>query len=245
MTNPSNAQLEESQGIGFINPSSEGTITIVDDLVFGTLNNDRLNATNQDNPYTGNNQITFLGVGEDTVDGTGAVGNNRIYASSDNDEILASVRDRVFAGAGNDRVDASLGGSENRLYGQAGNDELFAGNNDVLLGGEGEDRLLIGTQGDNLLTGNAGADQFWILTAQIPSRSNTITDFTSGEDIIGLEGFPELTFDDLTFTQEDSDTIISLGSDSELVNQDTPLAELQGIQANSLTDNDFTFVAQV
>jgi VCBS repeat-containing protein len=44
-------------------------ITTLDDLVFGTPNNDSLNAADQDNPYTGDNQITFTGAGEDTVDG--------------------------------------------------------------------------------------------------------------------------------------------------------------------------------
>jgi hypothetical protein len=31
-------------------------ITTLDDLVFGTPNNDSLNAADQDDPYTGNNQ---------------------------------------------------------------------------------------------------------------------------------------------------------------------------------------------
>jgi Ca2+-binding RTX toxin-like protein len=236
-------------------------ITTLDDLVFGTPNNDSLNAADQDNPYTGDNQITFTGAGEDTVDGTDAVGNNRIYASSDNDEIftapgdrvftnsgddeiLAASDNRVFAGTGNDRIDSEQGSSNNRLYGQTGDDDLFAGNNDVLSGGEGADRLFIGTEGDNLLTGSAGGDQFWIATGEIPNRLNTVTDFTSGEDVIGFGGFPELTFDALTLTQEDSDTIISLGADTGLVEQETPLAELQGIQVDSLTENDFTFAAQ-
>jgi Ca2+-binding RTX toxin-like protein len=241
---------------------NEASITTLDDLVFGTPNNDSLNASDPDNPYTGDNQIAFTGAGEDTVDGTDAVGNNRIYASFDNDEIFTAPGDRVFtnsgddeilaasdnlifAGAGDDRVDASQGSSNNRLYGQTGDDDLFAGNNDVLSGGEGADRLFIGTEGDNLLIGSAGADQFWMATAgQVPNSPNTITDFSSGEDVIGLGGFSELTFADLTLTQEDSDTIISLGADTDFVDVDTPLAELQGIQADSLTEDDFTFAAQ-
>jgi hypothetical protein len=243
------------------NELSDSPLTTFDNLVFGTANNDRLNAADQDNPYTGDNQIAFLGAGEDTIDGIGALGNNRIYASSDNDEIFAAPGDRVltnggddeilaasdnriFAGKGNDRIDGSQGNSNNRLYGQAGNDDLFAGNNDVLHGGEGDDRLFIRQEGDNLLTGSAGADQFWIATAEIPNRLNTITDFTSGEDLIGLGGFPNLAFADLILIQEDSHTIISLGADSEFVEEDTPLAELQGIPVNSLTENDFTFATQ-
>jgi Ca2+-binding RTX toxin-like protein len=203
-------------------------------------------------------QIVFTGAGEDTVDGTGATGNNRLYTSSDNDRILAAQRDRVFtnggddqilaasnnrifAGAGNDLVDTSQGSSNNRLYGQAGDDELFAGNNDVLLGGEGEDRLFIVTQGDNILTGNTGADQFWITTAEVPNSLNTVTDFTSGEDVIGVGGFPELTFADLTLTQEEADTIISFGANTGLVDEETPIAVLQGIQANSLIPENFIF----
>lgn len=68
-----------------------------------------------------------------------------------------------------------------------------------------------------------------------------ITDFTSGEDVIGFGGFLELTFADLTLTQEDSNTIISLGADTDLVEEDTQLAELLGVEANTLTEDDFTF----
>ncbi|AFZ49765.1 VWD domain-containing protein [Dactylococcopsis salina] len=251
--------LESAQEVPTVNADNQVLFdeTVEEELVFGSTSDDTFDASEAD-PYTGNMQIVFTGAGEDTVDGTDATGNNRLYTSSDNDRILAAQRDRVFtnggddeilaasnnrifAGAGNDLVDTSQGSSNNRLYGQAGDDELFAGNNDVLLGGEGEDRLFIVTQGDNILTGNTGADQFWITTAEVPNSLNTVTDFTSGEDVIGVGGFPELTFADLTLTQEEADTIISFGANTGLVDEETPIAVLQGIQANSLIPENFIF----
>ena len=53
--------------------------------------------------------------------------------------------------------------------------------------------------GDNILTGGAGADQFWIATAETPDATNIITDFTSGEDVLGIAGLG-IGFDDLSIT---------------------------------------------
>lgn len=90
---------------------------------------------------------------------------------------------------------------------------------------------------DNILAGGAGNDQFWIATAEVPNGINTVKDFSSGEDVLGIGGFPELTFDDITRTQDGENTIIGL-------DKNTPLAELQGVQASSLTSQDFTFAAE-
>ncbi|MBE9215025.1 hypothetical protein IQ247_20540 [Plectonema cf. radiosum LEGE 06105] len=88
------------------------------------------------------------------------------------------------------------------------------------------------TGGDNILNGGAGADQFWIATAEIPNSANIITDFTSGEDVLGIAGLG-IGFDDLSITQQDNNTLIAAnGSD---------LAILQGIAANSLSADNFTF----
>ncbi|PNW48769.1 UNVERIFIED_CONTAM: hypothetical protein BEN50_01225 [Euhalothece sp. KZN 001] len=221
-----------------IDNDEETATPTFDDLVFGTSNNDTLNASDQNNLYTGNNQITFTGAGEDLVDGSIAGdGSNRNYGGSNADELFAGNNDRLFGEGGNDTLDASQGTGNNRLYGGDDNDDLIAGNNDLLTGGNGDDRLFVRQGGNNLLIGNSGADQFWIATDEIPNSPNIITDFTSGEDAIGFGGFPDLSFSDLSLSQEGSNTLIGLDAND-------PIAELQGVQANTLTENDFVFAAQ-
>ncbi|AFZ50893.1 VWA domain-containing protein [Dactylococcopsis salina] len=223
---------------GITDGFDEPVLSAVDDLVFGTSNNDTLNAADQNDPYTGNNQITFTGAGEDLVDGSiGGDGSNRNYGGSNADELFAGNNDRLFGEGGNDTLDASQGTGNNRLYGGDDNDDLIAGNDDLLTGGNGDDRLFVRQGGNNLLIGNSGADQFWIATDEIPNSPNIITDFTSGEDAIGFGGFPDLSFSDLSLSQEGSNTLIGLDAND-------PIAELQGVQANTLTENDFVFAAQ-
>ena len=143
----------------------------------------------------------------------------------------------VFGGAEDDLIDASLTSETgNRIYGQSGDDTLILGTGDRALGGDGDDRFFVLSDGDNLITGGAGMDQFWIATAEIPEEINTITDFTSGEDVIGLAGLG-IGFADLSITQQDADTLIALGNDE--------LAKLLGINAGSLSAADFAFAASL
>ncbi|MEX0268712.1 endonuclease/exonuclease/phosphatase family protein [Leptolyngbyaceae cyanobacterium UHCC 1019] len=106
--------------------------------------------------------------------------------------------------------------------------------NDVLNGGAGDD-LLFGGAGRNTLTGGIGADTFVLSPF---AGTDTITDFTSGQDKIALSG--GLTFGRLTFAQgigtNATDTLISQTGSTNI------LAVLNGIQASSLTATDFTTV---
>ena len=138
----------------------------------------------------------------------------------------------VFAGDSDDLVDASIASGGNRIYGGNGNDTVILGANDRIFGGDGSDRVFATSGGNNTITGGAGADQFWIATASIPNSTNIITDFTLGEDVIGIAGL-SIGFEDLTLTQTDADTLITAsGSD---------LAVLSGISADSLNSDSFAF----
>ena len=76
----------------------------------------------------------------------------------------------IFAGTGNDLIDTSVGSEgENRIY-----------------AGNGDDTLVLGGV-NNTIVGGEGADQFWIASAQVPESTNTVTDFTLGEDVIVLQ----------------------------------------------------------
>ena len=156
-----------------------------------------------------------------------------IFGTPADDELnIFKASALVFAGSGNDRVDASAGKGNNRLYGGDGDDTLFASVNDRLFGEDGDDILFAG-DGNSLLNGGDGADQFWIATADLPSAANKITDFEAGIDVIGLGGLG-VTFADLSITQ--------VGNDALIRTLNTDLAMITGIQASTLTSNSFVFV---
>ncbi|MEO1005735.1 MAG: alkaline phosphatase, partial [Cyanobacteria bacterium J06638_38] len=115
----------------------------------------------------------------------------------------------VFAGTGNDLVDASISGEgNNRIYLDGGDNVAILGAGDRLVGADGADLFFTTDGGDNTITGGGGADQFWIATAQLPESSNTITDFTSGEDVLGIAGLG-IGFDDLSITDTDAGALIA------------------------------------
>ncbi len=71
----------------------------------------------------------------------------------------------VFAGGGGDLVDASVGSDGgNRVYLGGGDDIALLGQGDRFVGGTGDDSFFALENGDNVLTGGEGADQFWITT---------------------------------------------------------------------------------
>jgi glycerophosphoryl diester phosphodiesterase len=116
----------------------------------------------------------------------------------------------------------------------------FDGSNDIVSAGEGGDRFFVGAgEGDNLLTGGSGADQFWITNSDngLPSIANAIADFNRAEgDVIGFDN-TSLSYgalgEDWNLRQAGNDTVIeAFGRD---------LAILQGIRADSLTEANFVF----
>lgn len=114
------------------------------------------------------------------------------------------------------------------LDGRNGNDILLGNRgNDTLIGGNGDD-LLFGGWGKDLLTGGVGSDRF-LLTQN--SGTDTITDFESGIDSLVLLG--NLSFEQLTITQSNNDTLLSLGSNNQVI------ATLTGVSANVISVADF------
>ncbi|MEH2447903.1 MAG: phytase [Nostoc sp.] len=177
------------------------------------------------------------GNGDDVITVVEASGSNNLFGAAGDDTltVIEGSRQSLFGGSGNDTL--SSGGSNNHLYGGDGDDKLFSSVNDSLFGGDGDDVLFADQGGGDRLSGGAGADQFWIANASLPTSKNIITDFTTGIDKIGLGGVGVTQFSALTLFQQDSTTLVKTGN--------TELVSLLGITSTSLTANDFVFSASV
>ena len=161
----------------------DDTITTVGDgfydgRVYGGTGNDEIRAG-------GDVQLdVWGGPGDDEIDGASECAIRNAYGESGNDRIISpSVLTR--GGSGNDFIQfADCGGV---AYGDAGNDELRGGEQHVELhGGDGHDILVgseddrderhFGDEGNDRLTGRAGADFF-----SCGPGIDTITDFNAAE----------------------------------------------------------------
>ena len=177
---------------------------------------------------------TLFGVAPEKVaENEGESGFEPAFGTTEADTIeLGSGDILVFAGEGDDLVDASLSDGSNRIYLDGGDDTAILGTGSRIVGGEGVDRVFTLSGGNNTITGGADADQFWIAGAEFPESSNTITDFESGVDVIGVAGLG-IGFEDLSISDS--------GGDALIASSDRDLAVLQGVDSASLTADDFVF----
>jgi Ca2+-binding RTX toxin-like protein len=221
---------------GFIATMTENTATITLDVF-------------DDGANEGVEKLTFslldgesYGVAPDASEVTLTIDDGdegRFFGGTQEDQFDAGVspegfngsNDLVFAGAGDDLIDTSAGNGNSRLYGQAGNDIFYLGSNDRAFGGAGDD-LFFALGGNNVLTGGADADQFWIAAGELPESPNTVTDFNLAEDVLGIGGLG-LSFEDLSLTQQEGNTLIAAGEQE--------LALLLGTNATTLSANNFAF----
>lgn len=175
------------------------------DTLIGGLGNDKLNGG-------GGSDVLYGGIGEDD------------YSGGENDSDVLHGRgghDQIFGGGGDDR-----------LTGARGADTLEGGNgNDRLLGGGGSD-ILNGGDGDDVLTGGGGADVF-VFTDDDFYDVNTITDFTSGVDVIDVSQVDPAYFGEMNAQQDGGDTVLSYGSWFEI--------RLEGF-TGSLTEGDILYL---
>jgi glycerophosphoryl diester phosphodiesterase len=183
------------------------------ELISGTTGADELVAGAANTGFDGINDSVFTGASNDEVDSQTAssaiAGRNRIQTGSGADIIYVNKSDRAFGGTGNDEFDATDAQGDNRMSGGTGNDIFYLGQNDRALGGDGDDQFYVQSGGGNLLSGGAGADQFWIATVELPVSANTILDFQKGIDVIGVLG---ISSDSLTLNVVNGNTEIGLGS---------------------------------
>jgi VCBS repeat-containing protein len=177
-----------------------------DDQMFGGGGNDWLAGNRGDDLMVG-------GKGFDTMRG-----------GADNDRLKGlDGRDRLLGGAGDDVL---IGGKHNDvLRGSAGDDGLRGGGgDDRIFGGSGDDKLF-GRMGHDRMAGNSGADTFFF---KLGEGTDTVLDFTDGEDLLAVDG---LSYGDLTILQTGADSTISVGG--EIV------AVLLNVDVSLITESDF------
>ena len=202
--------------------ASAVTLTINDFETVGADADDILVGDDSDNSLAG------LG-GEDILSSAG--GNDLLLGGDDADVLQAGAgSDIAFGDAGDDIVE-----------GQAGDDIVSGGEgHDVVIGGEGNDTLM-GVTGNDVLVGDSlslsggGSD---IFVYGNDDGADTILDFEVGADQIGLvEG--ELTFADLTLSQDGGNTLLTVTSTDEV------LAVLNNVDASALGEDSFVSVPDV
>lgn len=131
--------------------------------------------------------------------------------------------DPILGDRGNNRLPGTS--KDDRIRGLQGNDRLLGrAGNDILIGGLGDD-FLKGGVGDDVLKGGQGKD---ICILQ-QNGIDTVLAFRQGQDKLKLTG--GLSFGSLTLTQQDSDTLVGVGSQV--------FAIIAQIQPSQLTAADF------
>ena len=130
-------------------------------------------------------------------------------------------RNAVFAGEGDDLLDLSQGEGNNRAYGGSGSDVFILGKEDRVFADDDNDRLFVLSGGGNVMSGNLGADQYWIANGEYPESTNTIAGFTGKEDVIGIAGLG-VGYNDLTITDTDAGALISVSGNDLAVVANTP-----------------------
>ena len=218
-----------NDGEAHSNLSTIATTTLTFDSgqppIDGTPNNDTLVGTPESDRING-----FAG--HDTI--AGNLGDDTIFGGDGDDVLRGDLNKRspqvsiggddiIFGGAGNDRIGGK--GGNDQLFGEAGDDQIWGDDgDDILRGGLGNDTLT----GDDF-SGGSGSDTFILA---INEGTDTIVDFQDDADLIGLAN--GLTFGQLSITQDGKNTLISV--------EDETLAMLKGMNANLLTEADFTII---
>ena len=194
----------------------------------GGAGDDIFNPHTQMLPAYGENILRGRG-GDDQL--TGGLGDDRIYGGAGEDTLTdSSGTNRLIGGRGDDTIILGDYSDHSIAKGGRGDDLLISGNGgDRLKGGAGDD-ILISGHGNDRLKGGAGNDQF-IFNA-LDRGHDRIMDFSDGEDQMI---FHELNgYGDLTIQQKGTNTLISWGTDSDVL--------LKNVAADTLDASDFLFV---
>lgn len=203
--------IDALSGSGIVAEGGDGDDNISslsgsDNSIFGGDGNDRLELSGSGIAEGGadEDRIVIYG-GDESLVG---------YGGDGDDSLSAQKEATLYGGTGDDFIGLDNGSVG---YGDAGNDRLQVGSGSTAYGGDGDDSFDIWEFHDNpgsTVTGGAGADSYNLLVRNAangegPDPFLTITDFTLGEDTIGIgnwthgqpaTGFEIVEADDGTYT---------------------------------------------
>jgi serralysin len=241
---------------------------------YGGAGADYILATGAGNTSTASYSFIYGDEGDDTIlSGTLGVGQLTAYGGSGNDLISGSdaTFDVLYGGDGADTIYA-IGTGNDTIYGDSGADVLYSANSiGVVYGGEGNDTIYFGGTGTHLSTassevgvisGGDGADEFSFSNAVANGGNGysdtftavtitnatftTISDFTSGTDVISLYSLfassvsPSVINQDLTLASNNSISWTTSGGDTKVAiigDADEYLfLSLSGVTTLALTD---------
>ncbi|MCL1468213.1 M10 family metallopeptidase C-terminal domain-containing protein [Argonema galeatum] len=125
------------------------------------------------------------------------------------------------------------------LIGSQGDDEILGNNFSNNIAGAAGNDTITGAGGADVISGGSGSDIFIMAPSDggpSPASADVITDFTDGQDLIGLSA--GLRFDRITITPgtNPNDTFIRVASSGEY------LAILAGVPSFAISNADFTLV---
>ena len=227
-TNRSNDSESSNDGDVIFGNAGDDVIhgNLGNDNIVGGIGNDTVRGGQQDDLIWGEagNDLLFGDLGNDSV--CGGDGDDTLIGSNGNPLNTADGDDKLCGGAGDDRIFGNEG--DDKLTGNSGDDRLYGGRgNDTITAGSGSD-ILSAEQGNDILTGNGGGDRF---DFGANHGTNIITDFTDGEDLIGLK-------DGITFAQL---SIAQVGNDTQITTGDLSVT-LQGVNVSAIGSDDFALV---
>ena len=158
------------------------------------------------------------GDGDDLI--VGAAGADSILGGDGDDWIWGG--DGVDDIAGNDGDDFISGNDgDDFLFGLNGNDTLYGGNGSDLLRGGNDDDTLYGGAGTDILQGSSGADKFVFEAASAFGASDSISDFSLGEDdkldisdlLIDYDPLSDLITDFVRITDNGTNSFLAVDAD--------------------------------
>ena len=192
--------------------ANKATGSTVIDIMSGLAGNDTLDGALGNDSLSGGEGLDNLngGDGNDILNGDAA--NDILTGGTGNDTVNGGAgNDAIFAAAGSDMIDGGLGvdtanyassadainvdltNAAPQIVSASSGTDTITGIENVIAGafadtlkGDANANTFTSGLGNDTLTGGAGADRFIFNTATGPNNVDTITDFTSGSDLIGL-----------------------------------------------------------